>query len=266
MTYRFHNPSPKALIFMFHGLFLSTSLSSYVGKRFYDEGYSVLGFDYEGHGKSEGQKGTISSLNDFLIDCENFIIKSSSFYQTNTLIFVAGIDIGGTLAIMTALKKPLLIKGILLFSPVVGPNLDHSPLVSKIIGCLNCCFSGIAFKTQNPELRSKNPFFPEFWAENPEIFSGKMTVRTAAALLNGIENLLLEAEELTTPVLLFQGGQDKILGSRSAKEFIKSIKTNDKELVFFEEMHHFVYEEPEIDEIIEKSIEWIDTRVYCLTL
>lgn len=260
-TYRFHRPHPKALVCIFHGLnFASCDLTN-VAQNLYSNGCSVIAFDYPGHGKSEGPRGNMDNLEGLAADCEKFLIKALAGYSKNTPVFLLGESMGGALCVMVSMRRPELIRGVMLFAPALGVSPDFEPVLQKLVCCLNFCCGGTRLKSFDPVLFSRNPYFPNYFRENPEFFTGRLNVRTAAAMLNGLENLQLMAQNFRTPVIVFQGGMDKITSAQVAKEFIENCKSDDKEFLIYDDMFHCVAHEPEISEILIKCTEWIDKRI-----
>lgn len=261
-TYRFHHSYPKALVFIFHGLHISSYDFSHVAKTLYENHFTALAFDQEGHGKSEGVKGVASSLEDYSEDCEKFIMKTRELYPGGTPIFCLGLSMGGTLCVLTALRIPNIIKGIILLAPSLGVNPDFEPFLQKMVICLNaCCCGKVKVKALDPALLSRNPWFAGYLSENPEFYSGKISVRTAALMINGFNHLQPRLHSVNNSILLFHGEQDKVVSLQQSKDFISNCESTDKEIIVYPDMYHAVTHEPEYPEILKKTIEWLNNRV-----
>ena len=167
---------------------------------------------------------------------------------------------GGALSVMLALKRPELIRGILLFAPAIGIDPNFEPFLQKLVRCLNSCCPGIGTQKIDQKLASNNPYYPGYFADCPDYYSEKVNARTFVAMMDGMKNLQLVSENVTTPLIILQGGQDKITSHVIANEFYKKCKSIDKEYVFYEEMYHTIPHEKEIGEILDKCINWINTR------
>ena len=69
---------PKALIFLCHGYAMECSISMKdTGIRLAKAGFGVYGMDYEGHGKSAGLQGFVSSFDAVVDDCSDHYSKIS---------------------------------------------------------------------------------------------------------------------------------------------------------------------------------------------
>lgn len=260
-SYRFDNPDPIGILCIFHGMYCESNEATHVAKRFFENGFTVIAMDQEGHGKSEGPRGTILSLENFTNDSEKFLVLAMTRYPKDTPIFLMGQSMGGALCVMLSLLRPDLISGMLLFAPALGVSPDFEPTLQKIVRCLNCCCGCLRLKDFDQSLSVRSKDYIKYFKENPDNFNGKMNVRTAVAMLDGLENLHLQIDKVRTPVIAFQGGNDKIVSADETKSFIKNCKSSDKELVMIEEMYHDALHEPEIEELIEKSLDWIKERL-----
>ena len=62
--------------------------------------------------------------------------------------------------------------------------------------------------------------------------------------------------------MVVQGGMDKVIDPQVAFDLFSKSKTpeNDKEILFYENMWHDVWHEPEIEEIQKKVADWVLLR------
>lgn len=56
-TYRYPAENPKGVVIFFHTIGLYTGLAAHMGDGFSKNGYTFVGYDQRGHGRSEGEKG-----------------------------------------------------------------------------------------------------------------------------------------------------------------------------------------------------------------
>uniref|UniRef100_A0A804UI62 Serine aminopeptidase S33 domain-containing protein n=1 Tax=Zea mays TaxID=4577 RepID=A0A804UI62_MAIZE len=91
----------------------------YTVARLVHRGYAVHGINHEGHGKSSGSKGYLSSFGDVVRDCsDNF--KSVCEKQENRLKkrFLYGFSMRGTVVLQLHRKDPLYWDGAVLLAPM----------------------------------------------------------------------------------------------------------------------------------------------------
>lgn len=260
-NYRFHRKYPKALIFIFHGMFSESNDTSHIAKFFYENGYAVFALDQEGHGRSQGNLGQIKSIEELVSDSEKYVLLTKEHYPEKTPIFLLGISMGGTIAAKISILQSDIINGILLFAPALGVREDFEPLAQKLIQCLSFLCGCFHLSKFDETLSSRNSFYIEYNEENPYSYTGKMQISTAAAVLTGLKMLQKELVKITVPVVIVQGGNDNIISPEESRKFVEECKSEDKEFWFYEEMYHDVLFEPEIEDIAVKALEWISCRL-----
>jgi len=81
-------------VFIFNGLYCHTNHSAHVAKELAANGYAVVGFDYRGFGKSEGERGEIESFSSLLEDCLLFIKSVEAIYPGLPKLSI-GVSLGG---------------------------------------------------------------------------------------------------------------------------------------------------------------------------
>lgn len=260
-TYRFNADLPKALVFIFHGMHCASNCYTHIANRISQEKIAVFAFDQEGHGKSEGKRGRIRDYDAYVSCAIEYIVKTKEFYPENTPIFLLGESMGGAIAISTALQIPDMIRGLILYAPSLGVNPDLAPFLQRIVRCVASCWVGFPMMSQDLAIGSRNPYNTEWWMANPDLYHGKLEAGTGAALLRGFQELGSQIDMLKTSFILFQGGHDNVVSESMARDFVKSSKVEDKEFVYYPEMYHAVSADPEIYEIMEKTVEWINNRL-----
>lgn len=260
-TFRYNHSKPRALVILFHGLHISSSTFAELAHNLHLNNIVAVAFDQPGHGLSGGDQGTVYDFDDLSQNCVNFVLKVRAFYSEDLPVFLVGLSMGGSLCIMTALKIPQVVKGIILYGAALAVDPNLQPMVQKALGVLNnCCCRNMRLFAVDQKLMSRNPYYPGYHRDNPEFFSGRINVRTFANVLIGFRSVQNLSHNITCSVLLVHGEHDKITSCQQAQEFVKNCKSQDKETLIYPEMYHAVVVEPEFTEIMEKCINWIQAR------
>lgn len=234
---------------------------SHLGLSLHEQGFAVAAFDQEGHGLSQGEKGTISSFEALGEDSVEFILKTKALYKKELKTFVIGLSMGGALAVLTGINRPELVDGVVLLGASLGVDPNFEPLLQKMVRCFNaCCCSKMRLKAIDQNLVSRNPNYFGYFHDNPEFYAKKLNVRTACAMLDGFARLQRRLAEFACPVIVFHGEQDKLASVEQAKSFVQVCKSTDKEIKLFPDMFHVVTHEPEFPSITSDIISWISSR------
>ena len=260
-TFRYNHSKPRGLVFLFHGLHISSSIFTELAHNLHLNHFVSAAFDQPGHGLTGGDQGTVYDFDDLTQNCVNFVLKVKTLYSEDLPIFLVGLSMGGSMCIMAALKLPNLVKGIILYGPALAVDPHLQPMVQKTVHLLNnCCCRNIRLLGVDQKLMTHNPYYPGYHKDNPEFFSGRINVRTFANVLDGFRRVQNLSHNITCSVLLVHGEQDKITSCIQSQEFVKNCKSSDKEMLIYPEMYHGVVFEPEFPEIMEKSLKWIQAR------
>lgn len=104
-----------------------------LSKNLADNGFTVVGFDQRGHGKSEGERGYIDDRKEVLNDCNTFIGAIFKAYP-NIPIFLMGHGFGALLSIVCHQEfKNYKFSGLILVAPALKkPN--NSKVLSAVSG------------------------------------------------------------------------------------------------------------------------------------
>ena len=146
----------KAIILHLHGLschfqhiYRSCDDLDYKDEFFSKYNYKSIGFEYRGHGKSDGRQHTIYDFNDLITDLEN-VIKLINFKYPNKKIFLVGESMSGAVVLKYIALRTHNISGIVLLSPMCGIEKSIRPsyimqsimfFVSKILPHINYTLS-----------------------------------------------------------------------------------------------------------------------------
>ena len=121
---------------MFHGLNSHVGHGSHLAEMLSQKGYTTVGYDYRGFGRSEGKGGYVESLDKHIEEAVFFVRTISKFPEyINVPKFALGLSMGGMTVYHLSLRYPELFKGVILMAPAIMHSLS-SGLVSmtKIVG------------------------------------------------------------------------------------------------------------------------------------
>ena len=99
------------------------------------------------------------------------------------------------------------------------------------------------------------------YVNDPLVYTGKTTARLAAELLKAMERVPTEAGRITLPVLIVQGGEDRLVDPDGARTLYEKIGSPDKTLKIYEGLYHEVFNEPEHEKVLAHVKAWIDSRL-----
>ena len=130
-TYRYPCPNPRAVIILFHGLMVHANWYAHIGKSFAAANILALSMDYEGHGKSEGERSK-PDLGLLVEDGCAYIAKVKEAYPDLPL-FLLGESTGGYISVAASLRIEG-IQGMILMAPALGfsQNFRKLTILSRL--------------------------------------------------------------------------------------------------------------------------------------
>ncbi len=117
--------TPKGLIFVCHG-YAEYVCPSYngVAETLAKDGFLVFGHDHTGHGRSDGQRVQVDSMDDYVLPMTEHVKKLSRDFEDKLPIFAIGHSMGGLITTYAAIAEPELFKGIVFMGPLIQMSPD----------------------------------------------------------------------------------------------------------------------------------------------
>ncbi len=251
----FPETTPKAAVLIVHGLSEHSGRYSKLASILVSSQYAVYGIDNIGHGKSDGRRAFITDFNIYRDTIKQYydIIRES----ISGPIFMLGHSMGGLIAASYLLKYQTGLSGAILSSPALKPP-KH---ISKATIFLGNIISSIAPKLGVMKLNSSHistdKSIADSYREDPLVYKGRVSARLSSEMIKAMKNISINAQKIELPILIMQGGDDKIVDPEGAKNLYNLIASNDKELKIYKGLYHEILNETDNKEIIQDLKSWI---------
>ncbi|GKU91842.1 hypothetical protein SLEP1_g5656 [Rubroshorea leprosula] len=261
---------PKALIFICHGYAMECSITmESTALRLARAGFAVYGMDYEGHGKSAGLAGYVSSFDAVVDDCsEHYTNICEKEENKGKMRFLLGESMGGGVALLLHRKKPDFWDGAVLVAPMcrIADEMKPHPLVISVLTKL-CNYIptwklipgqdivDVAFK--DPEVREKI-------RSNPYCYKGRLRLKTGNEILRVSNDLEKRLNEVSLPFMVLHGEDDKVTDKNVSQQLYNVASSTDKTFKLYPGMWHgLLYGEPlnNINIVFSDIIGWLENRV-----
>lgn len=252
---------PRAIILCVHGLGLHSGSYEQFGKAMSQRGYAVYAVDVRGFGSWMAAKGREKC--DFK-HCSDDIVSTLNVLRManpNVPVYLLGESMGGAIALDVASQYPALINGLISAVPAAERfntgRTDFKVFMHLLTGNrkVNVEKSVVNRATADPALR-------EEWSEDP---LGRMNLSAKElmqfqAFMNDNHDRAKKIDRL--PVLIVQGGKDKLVKAEGTKELFEKLATQDKNLAMVNGAEHLVYEEGQFSrEVLDLTDNWIKQRL-----
>ncbi|GLJ10764.1 hypothetical protein SUGI_0134520 [Cryptomeria japonica] len=263
--------APQALVFLCHGYGMECSVfMRECGVRLARAGYGVFGIDYQGHGKSKGQRCYIKKFSNIVDDCSNFFksVCENEKYK-NKPRFLYGESMGGAVVLLLHRKDPTFWNGAVLVAPMckISDKIKPHPLVVNFLTCLEVFIPTWKIVPTKDVINSafKDPIKREEIRSNQLIYQDKPRLKTALEMLRTSMDLEERLCEVTLPFLVLHGEDDIVTDPSVSYALYNSARSVDKTIKLYSGMWHALTSgEPDqnIDRVFTDIIAWLNHRVW----
>ena len=250
---------PRAVVCLIHGIGEHSGRYVHVADRLTKAGYAIFIFDLRGHGKSEGLRGHTPSYEALMQDISSLLeVANKQFSQLPSFLY--GHSLGGNLVLNYVLRRQTHLKGVITTAPWL--RLAFEPPASKIaLGKMTNCIwpsfsqkSGLDTKALSHDREVVRSY------KNDPLVHDRISARMFISAYQAGQWALEHASELSLPLLLMQGGADKIISVEAGREFASNIKENCT-LKIWDDLYHEIHNEPEKEEVFKFLIDWLDKEI-----
>ncbi len=223
-------------------------------------GLSALGFDFRGHGRSPGRRGSVAHYQDLIDD----LAAAAAFLRSHVgggPLWILGHSQGALLATEVVRTNPGLAAGLILSSPSFQVVIPVPAWKRALAEALRKVAPTWAISGKVPPAwlstvegyaqgRAGDPLVHPMICAN--IYFGMKSLGTA---------LLSSAGELTPPVLIVMGGRERIVSLAAARTFCDRLGSRDRTFREFNNSAHEPLNDVESDAVLGQIEDWIRARI-----
>lgn len=240
-------PRSNIGVVIVHGLAEHSGRYTEFMNELYDDGISSFAIDIRGHGHSNGRRGDINSMNDYVSDINAFIDFIKAKYP-KMKIALFGHSLGGL--ITTAVATGDTNADVLILS---SPSLS----ISKSINVLSIFPNWLLKKIYVKKLRSESPEMLKI-SRNDPMSCTYFTLRLVReSFIRGRKNTIKHLGNIDIPVLLLGGRGDPFVKSGNFEKLLENFGTPDKKLIIYENAKHRIVQNEAREKSIPNIINWL---------
>ncbi len=250
--------NPKAIINLIHGIGEHSSRYDEWAGWFVENGYTVLSFDYRGHGRSEGKKGYIPNYESIMKDIDLILSKSDELFP-NIPKILYGHSLGGNFTLNYLLRRKPDIKCAIVTSPWI--KLAFDPPKAKI-------FVGKILRSLFPKLTQSSGLHTSDLTQNEgavdkykedEFVHNRVSVQLFFSTYESGLWALENASKLNIPLLLMHGSADNITSHKASKEFSERSPKN-THFKSWDGYYHELHNEVENKKVFDYITTWLKSN------
>ncbi|MCD4779086.1 MAG: lysophospholipase [Candidatus Omnitrophica bacterium] len=252
-------PSPKAVLFLVHGLGAHCGRWEFLAKYFTKSKFAIYAIELQGFGETKGIKGHIDSFQEYY----NHISSITAFIKKDhptKKIFLLGESMGALISFIYTLHHPDIFAGLICLSPAFKNSIpftfkDYLKVFTSYI--------------YNPKNQLTMPFTPQMCTRDQHyqqvMMQDKREHQFASAKL--LINILLaqikaqaNAKKLSTPTLFLLARKDYFVDPLMSLKIFNKIRMEDKTLIQYPEMHHSLSIDLNRDKVFGDILKWIENN------
>jgi len=250
----------KAVMVIVHGAMEHHGRYGWLIEMWRLSGFHVIMADLPGQGMTtRARRGHIDSFDEYIIEVKDWV---QAAYRYELPVFLLGHSMGGLISIRLLQEERLNIAGVILSSPCLG--LVHSPskFLDTMSHLLNVVYpslrmnSGLSVQmaTRNEDVREAD--------SNDTLYVTKISVRWYRELAGAIKQAFANLEKIQDiPMLVMQGGDDKIVNKATVKEWFNHVPLSEKRFKEWPKCYHEIFNEPEREEVFEYAKDFVNSQL-----
>ncbi len=251
--------NPKAVVCLLHGHGEHIGRYEHVTEFMGKQNIACVGFDFRGHGKSEGKRGHMSSMEQVLGDVE----EALKFVRLNYLdvpMLLFGHSFGGCVVLNYVLKKPIIeLAGFIASSPWLALAFEPPKWKVKLGRIMASILPKLSLASElNPDHLSKEKEEVEKYASDPLVhnrISARFFQETSNAGIYVSEN----SANIKLPGLVYHGKGDQIISFQATKEAAE--KSDQIEFHELDGVYHEPHNDVEKNKVLNLVSDWIHNKI-----
>jgi alpha-beta hydrolase superfamily lysophospholipase len=249
----------KAVVILVHGLGEHTGRYARVGQAFAASGYSLVGFDLRGHGRSGGPRGHAPKYESLLDDLADFLAQMKVRYPKKPM-FLYGHSLGGNLVLNFVLRRKPKVQGVIATAPwlevayeLPAARVALARAINRILPAFSQA-SGLETAALSHDVRVVDAYVRD------PLVHDRISVRLFSGMYESGLWASEHAADFPLPLLLMQGTADRLVSPRAARSFAER---GGKKVTWraWEGWYHEIHNEPQGARVLKMMIAWMDGRL-----
>lgn len=227
---------------------------------FVPRGVAIYAHDHRGFGRSEGRRGHVPYYGRYVEDLLPLVERARAENPGLPLVLV-GHSMGGTIALLFALRHPELLSGAIFSAPALIVALPISwrrRVLGYVMSRLYPTYTNKG--TSNPALLTRDPELQRQTAEDA-LRHTFITARLFTEMfVRAPREVLARAGELRVPFLILHGTDDPLVRPEASRRVYDGAAIPDRALKIYPGLRHELFREIEREQIFADVAAWLHTR------
>ena len=255
---RFWKPKeqPSAAICIVHGIGEHSGRYDAWARLFCERGFAVYATDLRGHGLSEGKRGHIKRLHEFMDDID-VLVKRCKREQGRLPLFIYGHSMGGNLVLSFLLNKRQDFAGAIVTSPWLKLKSPPGAALKKAGKIINNIWPRFTVSIGISSTQLTSDKSEQEACDHDELMHGRISLRLFYELDKSSRQISGKGSLFEIPFFFAHGGDDKITDPAATRQLAEGIGEN-AEFQKIKGALHEVHREPGAAELLENMVQWMN--------
>ena len=262
--YRHRPATPeKARMVLAHGLGEHSGRYRHVIDRIVDTGISVWAIDHRGHGHSEGKRGHVDSIDQYIADLAKMVDIAKSGMPETMTCFLLGHSMGGLMVLNYAEKHPDAVHAVVASSPGLNPGMKVPVVKGGAAKIISRIWPSLSFDNELDSSKiSHDPEVVKAYDNDP-LVHGRITARWFTEFMSAMAWTRENAGRIKLPVLMQVAGDDRLVDAPTSRRFFESLTVSDKTLLYYDNLYHEIYNERLEDRniVLNDLVNWLQKHM-----
>lgn len=250
---------PRAMVIFVHSWAEHSGRYAVIADHLAQYGYASYSFDFEGHGQTEGHRGSIPKFQQWVDDVDAFVLSIQSELR-NVPIFLCGFGMGGCAVAHYLSAEHHQVEGAIFSASAieVSKNLPQfKVLMAWVLGGL---LPNWPISRLPPNKMSSVAAEQRDYDTDPLVYHGYMNAGTGKELILANRSAAKKLAQIDTPLLVLHGEADTLVAPEGGVALYHQAQTADKTLHLYPDSFHDVFHERHKTDVFEHVRTWLDAH------
>jgi alpha-beta hydrolase superfamily lysophospholipase len=256
-------PPARGTVLIVHGLGEHIGRYRHVAAKLNAWGWSVIGYDQRGHGRSDGARGRLHAADDLLRDLA-LVIDAACARRCGPLLLL-GHSLGGLIAARfvaggIGAPEPWFrpVDGLVLSSPALDPGMNAGQRV--LLALLGRLAPNLGVGNGlKPEWVSRDAAVVQSYVDDALVHD-RIAPRLARFIVDSAHIVRERAPQWALPTLLLYAGSDRCVAPGGSAGFAAAAPQAHLATHEFRALYHEIFNEPEQEQVFAMLGEWLASQ------
>jgi len=249
---------PRAVVALIHGLGEHSGRYQHVADFLTRNGVAVLAHDQRGHGRTNGIRGHVPSLDHAMDDVQKLLDVAAQRYP-GLPVFLYGHSMGGLFVLYFALQRRPRLAGTIVTSPGL---VKYEPVPPVKMAAGNLLYRLAPMLTMANDLDVNNlshdPKVIQQYKADPLVHD-RVSARLGLDIIKTGPWIIEHAPEYPLPLLLLQGSADRLISPAATQKFASRAPADKVTFRMVNGGYHELHNEPDKIVTLQAMLDWMNT-------